>query len=39
MGVEGEVQREGEVIHLIARRLTDHTRLLGTLATASRDFH
>jgi error-prone DNA polymerase len=39
MGVEGEVQREGDVIHLIARRLTDHTRLLGTLATASRDFH
>ena len=39
MAVEGEVQREGNVIHLIARRLTDHTRLLGTLATASRDFH
>jgi error-prone DNA polymerase len=39
MGVEGEVQREGDVIHLIARRLTDHTRMLGTLATASRDFH
>ena len=39
MGVEGKLQREGEVIHLLARRLTDHTRLLGTLATASRDFH
>ena len=39
MGVEGKLQREGDVIHLIARRLTDHTRLLGTLATASRDFH
>ena len=39
MGVEGTLQREGEVIHLVARRLTDHTRLLGTLATASRDFH
>jgi len=39
MGVEGEVQREGDVIHLVARRLSDHTRLLGTLATASRDFH
>ncbi len=39
MGVEGKLQREGEVIHLVARRLTDHTRLLGTLATASRDFH
>ena len=39
MGVEGKLQREGGVIHLVARRLTDHTRLLGTLATASRDFH
>jgi error-prone DNA polymerase len=39
MAVEGEVQKEGDVVHLIARRLTDHTRLLGTLATASRDFH
>ena len=39
MAVDGEVQREGSVIHLVARRLTDHTRLLGTLATASRDFH
>ncbi len=39
MGVEGKLQREGDVIHLIAHRLTDHTRLLGTLATASRDFH
>jgi error-prone DNA polymerase len=39
MGVEGKLQREGEVIHLIARRLTDHTRLLGALTTESRDFH
>ncbi len=39
MGVEGKLQREGNVLHLLARRLTDHTRLLGTLATASRDFH
>ena len=39
MAVEGEVQKEGGVVHLIARRLTDHTALLGQLATASRDFH
>jgi error-prone DNA polymerase len=39
MGVEGKLQREGGVIHLIARKLTDHTPLLGRLATASRDFH
>jgi len=37
--VEGEVQREGEVLHLIARRLEDHSHLLGKLATRSRDFH
>jgi error-prone DNA polymerase len=39
LGVEGKLQRESDVIHLVARRLTDHTHLLGTLATASRDFH
>jgi len=39
MGVEGVLEREGEVMHLIARRLTDHSALLGRLATPSRDFH
>ena len=39
LGVEGQIQREGEVIHLVAQKLSDHTGLLGTLATASRDFH
>jgi error-prone DNA polymerase len=39
MGVEGVLEREGEVMHLIARRLTDHSALLGKLDTASRDFH
>ena len=39
LGVDGEVQREGEVIHVIAKRLEDHTALLGRLATQSRDFH
>ena len=39
MGVYGVVEREGEVVHLIARRLTDHSALLGRLATSSRDFH
>jgi hypothetical protein len=29
MGVTGEVQREGEVVHLIARKLEDRTALLG----------
>jgi error-prone DNA polymerase len=39
LGVRGRVQREGEVLHLIARRLEDHSHLLGQLATRSRDFH
>ena len=39
LGVLGILQREGEVVHLIARRLMDHTELLGTLPTNSRDFH
>jgi error-prone DNA polymerase len=39
LAVAGEVQREGDVIHLIAKRLQDYSRLLGRLATQSRDFH
>jgi len=38
LGVLGVLQREGEVVHLIARRLMDHSQLLGQLATRSRDF-
>jgi error-prone DNA polymerase len=38
MGVTDEVQREGEVVHLIAWRLEDRTALLGGLRTVSRDF-
>jgi error-prone DNA polymerase len=36
--VTGEVQREGEVVHLIARKLEDRTALLRGLRTVSRDF-
>jgi error-prone DNA polymerase len=39
LGVEGYMQKEGDVIHLVARRLVDHSRLLGRLLTSSRDFH
>ncbi|MGH8770950.1 MAG: error-prone DNA polymerase, partial [Burkholderiales bacterium] len=39
LGVEGKVEREGEVIHLIAQRLTDFTPMLGSLDAKSRDFH
>jgi len=39
LGVAGRVEREGEVVHLVARRLYDYTPMLGPLMTASRDFH
>ena len=39
LGIDGEVQREGAVVHVIAHRLIDYTALLGRLPTASRDFH
>jgi error-prone DNA polymerase len=39
LAVEGEIQREGEVIHLIASRLRDYSHMLGRLAIQSRDFH
>jgi error-prone DNA polymerase len=38
MGVQGEVQIEGDVIHVIAKRLVDHSEMLGNLAVTSRDF-
>jgi error-prone DNA polymerase len=38
MGVEGVLERQGEVVHLIARRLSDHSALLGRLTVESRDF-
>jgi len=37
--VYGTLEREGEVVHLIAARLRDQTALLGNLITRSRDFH
>jgi error-prone DNA polymerase len=39
MEVDGVVEREGDVVHLVARQLADHSALLGTLQSASRDFH
>ena len=38
MGVEGELQIEGKVIHVIARRLFDHSEMLGELLVRSRNF-
>lgn len=38
LGIAGKVQREGDVIHVVARNLLDYTRLLGSLRHESRDF-
>jgi error-prone DNA polymerase len=38
LGVYGQISREGKVVHLLANRVVDHSALLGTLATRSRDF-
>jgi error-prone DNA polymerase len=38
LGVVGELQIEGQVIHVIARQLFDHSALLGDLTVVSRDF-
>jgi error-prone DNA polymerase len=39
LAVEGTIERDGEVVHLIARRLFDRSPLLGRLLARSRDFH
>jgi error-prone DNA polymerase len=39
MAVYGRVEREGEVVHVIAGKLVDMTPMLGSLPTTSRDFH
>jgi len=39
LSVRGEVQREGRVVHVLARRLEDFSALLGRLSTTSHDFH
>jgi len=37
--VRGKLQREGDVLHVIAERLTDLSHLLGALVVAARNFH
>jgi error-prone DNA polymerase len=39
LAVHGRVERQGDVIHLVAGKLVDHSALLGRLITRSRDFH
>jgi error-prone DNA polymerase len=38
LGIAGELQIEGKVIHIIAHQLFDHTEMLGGLSVHSRDF-
>ncbi|HUN73477.1 MAG TPA: error-prone DNA polymerase [Steroidobacteraceae bacterium] len=37
--VRGKLQRQGEVMHVVAHRLVDRSALIADLATSSRDFH
>ncbi len=37
--VHGFIEREGSVVHLVAKRFEDYSPLLGRLQTRSRDFH
>jgi error-prone DNA polymerase len=39
LGVQGVLERDGDVVHLVARRLLDYSALLGPLAAPARDFH
>ncbi len=39
MAVHGVIERDGDVVHLVAGRLVDHSHMLGRLLTRSRDFH
>jgi error-prone DNA polymerase len=38
LGVTGTVQREGDVLHVVVRRMEDRSALLGALLARSRDF-
>ncbi|MHB8455290.1 MAG: error-prone DNA polymerase [Acidiferrobacterales bacterium] len=39
MVVTGKVERDGEVLHVVARHMEDRSALLGALVMRSRDFH
>ncbi len=39
LGVYGRLERQGEMVHLVAGRLVDCSELLGQLKARSRDFH
>jgi error-prone DNA polymerase len=39
LGVTGQVQKQGLVVHVLAKQLTDLSPMLGALKTESHDFH
>ena len=39
LGVKGHLEKDGDVVHLIAEKLLDYSPLLGKLVTTSRNFH
>jgi error-prone DNA polymerase len=39
LAVDGRIERDGDVVHLMARHLADRSALLGGLLAPSRDFH
>ncbi|SIR04168.1 error-prone DNA polymerase, DnaE-like [Aromatoleum tolulyticum] len=39
LGVFGQISRQGNVTHLLASRVVDHSTMLGALDAQSRDFH
>jgi error-prone DNA polymerase len=39
LAVHGQVQKQGSIVHILARRFEDLSPLLGRLATVSHDFH
>lgn len=38
MAISGKLQRDGDILHVIANDINDYTALLGRLKTESRDF-
>ncbi len=39
LAVQGTIERDGDVVHVLAKRLSDHSRLIGALDPSARNFH
>jgi len=39
IGIYGQIARQGDIVHLHAKRVVDRSAMLGRLSTRSRDFH